>query len=81
MFVTLMATAAALARTSLVQQAFAQVDTTQEGITDDDDTINISSTSTKIKDKADCNISGFSNDCDIHSGAGIGFEDYLGPLD
>jgi hypothetical protein len=92
MFAALMATAA-LATTSLT--AYADRDdkkdkddkkdtvdtTTQEGIRDNDDADMYSSTPTKIKDKADCTISGFDNDCDIHSGAGIGLEDYLGTLD
>jgi hypothetical protein len=76
MVVALMATVVTLA----TSQAYAQ-SVTSGAIEEDDDTTNISSTPTKIKDKADCNISGLSNDCDIHSGAGIGFEDYLGTLD
>jgi hypothetical protein len=76
MFVALIATVVAFGTTPL---AFAQV--TNEGIEEDDDTTNISKTPTKIKDYAGCNISGFSNECDIHSGAGIGFEDYLETLD
>jgi hypothetical protein len=43
-----------------VPQAFAQV--TNEGVTEDDDTTNISSTPTKVKDAANCNISGFANE-------------------
>jgi hypothetical protein len=70
--VALMATVVTLA----TPQAYAQ-SVTSGGIEEDDDTTNISSTPTK----ANCNISGFSNECDIHSGAGIGFEDYLGTLD
>ncbi|HEY9387130.1 MAG TPA: hypothetical protein VIP70_08815 [Nitrososphaeraceae archaeon] len=65
MFAALMATAA-LATTSLVQQAFAQaVDTTtQEGIRDDDDAKQASSTPTKVKNTMPCNISGFRNTCE-----------------
>jgi hypothetical protein len=34
------------------------------GITEDDDTTNISSTPTKVKSDTNCNISGFANECD-----------------
>ncbi|HEY9386950.1 MAG TPA: hypothetical protein VIP70_07905 [Nitrososphaeraceae archaeon] len=64
--VALMATVVTLA-----PQAFAQV-VDNGGITEDDDTTNISSTPTKVKSDANCNISGFDNYCsDNESEAGI----------
>jgi hypothetical protein len=64
--VALMATVVTLA-----PQAFAQVVDNGE-ITEHDDTTNISSTPTKVKSDANCNISGFDNYCsDNESEAGI----------
>jgi hypothetical protein len=54
-------------------QAFAQV-VDNGGITEDDDTTNISSTPTKVKDAANCNMGGFANECDNESEAGIEVE-------
>jgi hypothetical protein len=67
--VALMATAVV----TLVPQAFAQVD--NGGITEDDDTTNITSTPTKVKDSANCNIGGFINECDNESEADIEVEE------
>jgi hypothetical protein len=55
MLVALMATVV-----TLVPQTFTQA-VDNGGITEDDDTTNISSTPTKVKDAANCNISGFAN--------------------
>ena len=54
-------------------QAFAQVD--NGGITEDDDTTNISSTPTKVKSAANCNIGGFANECDNESEGEIEVEE------
>jgi pyridoxine 5'-phosphate synthase PdxJ len=59
---------------TLVPQAFAQV-VNNGGITEDDDTTNISSTPTKVKDSANCNISSFANECEQQSEAGIEVEE------
>jgi hypothetical protein len=68
-FATLMATAA-LATTSLVQQAFAQTDTTtQGGVEDNDDTKQASNTPTKVKNTTPCNVGGFHNTCEQESEA------------
>jgi hypothetical protein len=45
-----------MATIALVPQAFAQI--TNEGVTEDDDTTNISSTPTKVKSAANCNMGG-----------------------
>jgi hypothetical protein len=56
---------AALATTSLVQQAFAQTDTTtQGGVEDNDDAKQASNTPTKVKNTLPCNISGWRNTCE-----------------
>jgi predicted secreted protein len=54
-------------------QAFAQV--TNEGLTEDDDTTNISSTPTKVKSAANCNMGGFANECDNESESEIEVEE------
>jgi hypothetical protein len=54
-------------------QAFAQ-NVTNEGVEEDDDTTNISSTPTKVKSAANCNLGGFANDCDNESEADIEVE-------
>jgi hypothetical protein len=59
---------ALMATIALVPQAFAQ-NVTSGGIDEDDDTTNISSTPTKVKDAANCNIGGFANECDNESEA------------
>jgi hypothetical protein len=60
---------------TLVPQAFAQ-NVTNEGVEEDDDTTNISSTPTKVKSAANCNMGGFDNDCsDNESQAEIEVED------
>ncbi|HEY9386158.1 MAG TPA: hypothetical protein VIP70_03905 [Nitrososphaeraceae archaeon] len=53
--------------------AFAQV--SNRGIAEDDDTTNITSSPTKVKDSANCNISGFANECEQESQAGIETEE------
>jgi hypothetical protein len=55
-------------------QAFAQ-NVTNEGILEDDDTVNVSSTPTKVKSDANCNESGFANECDNESEAEIEVEE------
>jgi hypothetical protein len=60
---------------TLVPQAFAQ-NVTNEGVEEDDDTTNISSTPTKVKSAANCNMGGFDNYCsDNESQAEIEVED------
>jgi hypothetical protein len=54
-------------------QAFAQVSNAE--VTEDDDTTNISSTPTKVKSAANCNLGGFANDCDNESEADIEVEE------
>ncbi|HEY9385560.1 MAG TPA: hypothetical protein VIP70_00845 [Nitrososphaeraceae archaeon] len=66
----LIATVAIGTTTSL---AFAQV--TNEGVEEDDDTTNISSTPTKVKSAANCNESGFANECDNESESEIEAEE------
>jgi hypothetical protein len=73
MLVALMATVVTLA-----PQAFAQVD--NEGIDTDDDTTNISSTPTKVKSDANCNLSGWANECDNESDAEIDIEEEDGHM-
>jgi hypothetical protein len=69
MLVALMATVV-----TLVPQAFAQA-VDNGGITEDGDTTNITSTPTKVKSDANCNISGFANECDNEPESGIEVED------
>jgi hypothetical protein len=60
---------------ALAPQAFAQ-NVTSGGIDEDDDTTNISSTPTKVKSAANCNMGGFANECDENaSEAGIEVEE------
>jgi hypothetical protein len=66
--VVVVAMFALMATIALVPQAFAQ-NVTSGGIDEDDDTTNISSTPTKVKDAANCNIGGFANECDNESEA------------
>jgi hypothetical protein len=63
----------AFVTTSLAQQAFSQV--VNEGIVEDDNTTNISTTTTKVKDAANCALSGADNECDNESEAGIELEE------
>jgi hypothetical protein len=65
---------ALMATIALVPQAFAQ-NVTNEGVTEDDDTTNISSTPTKVKSAANCNLGGFANDCDNESESEIEVEE------
>jgi len=44
--------------------AFAQQTPSNGGVAEDDENSNTSNTATKVKDTANCNISGFSNNCD-----------------
>jgi hypothetical protein len=45
------------------------------GIDSDDDTTNISSTPSKVKSDANCNLSGWANECDNESNAEIDIEE------
>jgi hypothetical protein len=58
---------------TLAPQALAQVD--NGGIDSDDDTTNISSTPSKVKSDANCNLSGWANECDNESNAEIDIEE------
>jgi hypothetical protein len=58
---------------TLAPQALAQVD--NGGIDSDDDTTNISSTPSKVKSDANCNLSGCANECDNESNAEIDIEE------
>jgi len=49
--------------------AFAQQTPNSGSVSEDDDSTNTSNTSTKVKDTANCNLGGFSNDCDQDSQA------------
>jgi hypothetical protein len=70
MLVALMATAVV----TLVPQAFAQV-VDNGRITEDDDTLNVSSIPTKVKNAANCNLGGWANECDNESESEIEVEE------
>jgi hypothetical protein len=70
MLVALMATAVV----TLVPQAFAQV-VDNGRITEDDDTLNVSSIPTKVKSAANCNLGGQANECDNESESEIEVEE------
>jgi hypothetical protein len=70
---TLTATVAFGATMSLVPPGFTEV--LNGGIFEDDDTFNISGTSGKVKSGANCNISGWGNDCENESESEISTEE------
>ena len=49
--------------------AFAQQTPSNGSVGEDDDSTNTSNTATKVKDTTNCNMGGFSNDCDQDSEA------------
>jgi hypothetical protein len=63
----------AFVTTSLAQQAFSQV--VNEGIVEDDNTTNISTTTTKVKSDANCDLSGAHHTCDNESEGEIEVEE------